>query len=154
MNSKTLITTVTAFAIASSAFAYRAPSGTNYRSQPRLNDRRGSLRNDTRNRSDHDLKHAIKEKRKQVHQLRKAGDPRAAQAQQELRWLQDERRQSQVEKEHSRDSSDRVGRQDDREDDRHGDRVHGKERKEHERDHDRQDQDDDHDDDDENDQDR
>lgn len=148
MTYRTLITAVTAFAISSSAFAYRAPSGTNYRAQPRVVDNRGVVPNDNRyGTSDRDLKQAIKAKRKQVKQLRKAGDPRAAQAEQDLRVLQDRQRQAHARKHDNRNAEDRYLGQDHRRDDREGDRVHGKQKK-HEKDHDNQkdDRDDDEDD--------
>lgn len=142
MNSRTLITAVTAFAVSSSAFAYRAPSGTHYRAQARVVDNRGVVGNNTGyGTSDRDLKQAIKAKRKQARQFRKAGDPRAAQAEQELRVLQDRQRQwhaSNHNKKNNRNADDRnLTQQNGRDGDREGDRVHGKQKKS-EKDHEKQ----------------
>ena len=140
MNSRHLITAVVTLAISTSAFAYRAPSGSAYRSQPRVLDNRGIARNDRD--SDRSLKQAIKAKRKEAKQLRKAGDPRAAQSEQDLRRLQDQWRQTHGRSRGNRQFDDRGNRQfndrpDVRDDDREGDRVHGKQEREHHDDGDR-----------------
>ena len=160
MNSRQLVATVATLAISTSAFAYRAPSGTNYRSQPRAVDSRGITRNDASyGTSDRDLKQAIKAKRREAKQLRKAGDPRAAQAEQELRSLQDQRHQLHGRSRDNRPYDSRDDRRSvnrDRDEDREGDRVHGKhhqgqhdekDSKNHDQqNHDDDDQQDDHDD--------
>ena len=140
MNSRNLIMAVATLAISTSAFAYRAPSGTAYRSQPGMLDNRGIARND-RN-SDRSLKQAIKAQRNEAKQLRKAGDPRAAQSEQDLRRLQDQWRQTHGRSRDNRQFDDRGNRQFNdrsavRDDDRDGDRVHGKQEREHDDDGDR-----------------
>ena len=140
MNSRHLIMAVTTLAISTSAFAYRAPSGTAYRSQPGVLDNRGIARNDRD--SDRSLKQAIKAKRREAKQLRKAGDPRAAQSEQDLRRLQDQWQQTHGRSRGNRRFDDRGnGQLNDRpairEDDREGDRVHGKQEREHDDDGDR-----------------
>ncbi len=153
MSSRQLITAIATFAISASAFAYRAPSGTAYRSQPRVLDSRQVNRSDRH--SDRSLKAAIKAKRKEVKQLRKAGDPRAAQAEQELRFLRDQRKQNHGQARNNHQFDDRGNRQFG-DGDRDGDRVHGKQHRDHKDDdgdrvkarHDRHDDDDDDDQDD------
>lgn len=140
MNSRHLITAVVTLAISTSAFAYRAPSSTAYRSQPRVLDNRGMARNDRD--SDRSLRQAIKYKRKEARQLRKAGDPRAVQSEQDLRRLQDQWRQTHGGSRDNRQFDDRGNRQFNdrsgvRDDDRDGDRVHGKQEREHDDDGDR-----------------